>query len=398
MPLLQKYRFGAFEFDPQKEELRKRGVKLRLNPQAACVLNALLENAGEVVSREELRKRLWPSDTFVDFEHRLHAAISEVRDALGDSATNPRYIKTLSRRGYRFIAELELVPRPAMPSNPPAQAAHDSAATPVMDAPRPHLRSLRRLWLAAAVVVTLTFGVVIVFLVRRGPPTPAIHSAVPLTTYMGAQHCPSFAPDGERVAFSWNGEREDNFDIYVKQIGVETPIRLTRDPRPDLSPAWSPDGRMIAFYRVTSNRTAEVLLIPALGGAERRIAEVAAAWQDYLTSRLLAWSADGKWLAMPEGAAADSVSGLILLSVETGQKRRLTFPPASYDDLDPAFSPDMKRLAFVRRFSSAADIYVVELTPELQAAGEPTRLTSESWPADSPVWAHDGKALLFTRY
>jgi len=95
---------------------------------------------------------------------------------------------------------------------------------------------------------------------------PAFFSAEPLTTYVGLQLCPSFAPDGERVAFSWEGEKQDNFDIYVKQIGVETPLRLTSDSSPDLSPAWSPNGRSIAGIRISPNTRAELLLIPSLVG------------------------------------------------------------------------------------------------------------------------------------
>ena len=99
-------RFGVFELDLTAGELRKNGVKLRLQGQPFQVLALLLERAGEVVTREELQKTLWPSDTFVDFDHSLNTAINKVREALGDSATSPRYVETLARRGYRFIAPL----------------------------------------------------------------------------------------------------------------------------------------------------------------------------------------------------------------------------------------------------------------------------------------------------
>src|SRR4051812_11027225 len=86
----------------------------------------------------------------------------------------------------------------------------------------------------------------LVFLLPYPASTPSYDSAVSLTSEAGAQFCPSFAPDGERIAFSWDGGKQDNFDLYVKQVGVIPPLRLTTDPRPDLSPAWSPDGRTIA--------------------------------------------------------------------------------------------------------------------------------------------------------
>ncbi len=100
-------RFGAFELDLNAGELRKSGVRLRLQGQPFQVLALLLERAGDVVTREELRQKLWPSDTFVDFDHSVNTAINKVREALGDSASSPRYVETLARRGYRFIAPVQ---------------------------------------------------------------------------------------------------------------------------------------------------------------------------------------------------------------------------------------------------------------------------------------------------
>src|ERR1700693_3210082 len=102
-------RFDSFELDLHAGELRKRGVKLRLQGQPLQVLTILLQSAGNLVTREELRSQLWPADTFVDFDHSLHNSIGRIREALGDSAEMPRYIETLPRRGYRFIAPVEEV-------------------------------------------------------------------------------------------------------------------------------------------------------------------------------------------------------------------------------------------------------------------------------------------------
>src|ERR1700686_2476237 len=105
-------RFDSFELDLHAGELRKRGVKLRLQGQPIQVLAILLQSAGNLVTREELRSQLWPADTFVDFDHSLHNSIGRIREALGDSAEMPRYIETLPRRGYRFIAPVEEVQAP----------------------------------------------------------------------------------------------------------------------------------------------------------------------------------------------------------------------------------------------------------------------------------------------
>jgi DNA-binding winged helix-turn-helix (wHTH) protein len=102
-------RFEAFEFDRQTLELRKHGLKIKLSGQPMEVVAMLLASPGELVTREELQKRLWPHDTIVEFEHSINAAVKTLRRALGDSANEPRYIDTLARRGYRFIAPVEVV-------------------------------------------------------------------------------------------------------------------------------------------------------------------------------------------------------------------------------------------------------------------------------------------------
>ena len=105
-------KFGVYEVDPHAGELRRNGVKIKLQEQPFQVLAMLLERPGEVISREELQRRLWPADTFVDFDHSLNAAIKRLRDALRDSADNPRFVETLARRGYRFVAPVAgAVPR-----------------------------------------------------------------------------------------------------------------------------------------------------------------------------------------------------------------------------------------------------------------------------------------------
>ncbi len=98
---------------------------------------------------------------------------------------------------------------------------------------------------------------------------------MPLTTFPGIENQPAFSPDGKQVAFSWNGPKEDNYDIYVMLLGTSTPVRLTTDPAPDSYPAWSPDGRRIAFERFAPG-TASVMLMSALGGSESKLTEAAA--------------------------------------------------------------------------------------------------------------------------
>lgn len=131
---VSRYKFGLFEADLESGELFRNGQKLRLQEQPFQVLVALLEHPTEVVTRDELRTRLWPSDTFVDFDHSLNTAINKLRDTLGDGASNPRFIETLPRRGYRFIAPVQPVSngneavRPAVPVE--AETGNETAELP----------------------------------------------------------------------------------------------------------------------------------------------------------------------------------------------------------------------------------------------------------------------------
>src|SRR3954447_2882822 len=112
------FQFGVFEFNPRTRELRKHGVKLKLQDQPLQMLTLLLEHPGEIVTREEIQKRLWPENTYVDFDNAINSAVRKLRDALGDSPENPRFVETLARRGYRFIAPVN-GPAPVQPVRKP---------------------------------------------------------------------------------------------------------------------------------------------------------------------------------------------------------------------------------------------------------------------------------------
>src|SRR5579872_4966626 len=122
VPTSRVLRFDNFELDLRAAELRKNGIKLRLQGQPIQVLAKLLNCAGDLVTREEFRAQIWPAETFVDFDHGLHNAISRIREVLGDSADNPRFIETLPRRGYRFKGSVEAIAPKAMPAPGPEEA------------------------------------------------------------------------------------------------------------------------------------------------------------------------------------------------------------------------------------------------------------------------------------
>jgi Tol biopolymer transport system component len=220
-------------------------------------------------------------------------------------------------------------------------------------------------------------------------------TAVPLTSYPGDQSSPTFSPDGNQVAFCWDGEKQDNVDIYVKLVGAGPRLRLTTDSAEDCQPAWSPDGRFIAFLRKLPDNRAAVILTSPLGGAERKLAESF----DFLSKP--AWSPDSKWLVIADKSATTERDALFLLSVER-EKRRLTTPPGRLgSDGNPAFSPDGRILAFVRSPSRTwggtvyqGDIYTLSLSGDFQPLGEPKRLTFENRYTSSPAWTADGRFSL----
>ena len=132
-PLVQKYRFGIYEADPRSGELLRDGVKVKLQEQPFQVLLVMLERPGEIVTREELQQRLWPADTFVDFDHSLNTAINKLREALRDSAANPRFIETKAKRGYRFIAPVQVVGEATQTG---MSVPHPQAGMPVLHEPQ----------------------------------------------------------------------------------------------------------------------------------------------------------------------------------------------------------------------------------------------------------------------
>jgi cholera toxin transcriptional activator len=130
----RRYRFGAFEADTATAELRRQGLRIKLNAQPFQVLTLLLDHPGQLLTREEIAQHLWPDGTFVDFDHGVNSAINRIREALGDTAASPRFIETLARRGYRFLAPVEQIPGPIAPVSvptPPGTAPAPPATQPL---------------------------------------------------------------------------------------------------------------------------------------------------------------------------------------------------------------------------------------------------------------------------
>jgi eukaryotic-like serine/threonine-protein kinase len=208
---------------------------------------------------------------------------------------------------------------------------------------------------------------------------------VPFTSFPGDERLPSFSPDGSRVAFAWNGE-EGNTDIYIKQVGTEALQRLTTDVAPDTQPRWSPNGLYIAFLRQKAEAY-ELYLIPSIGGAERKLTELALVEPVRLDVIQIGWSPDSKWLAVSDRGSPDEPYSIFMVGRESGEKTRLT----QGADYSPAVSPDGRNIAY-RHFEigGVSEIYVKPVT-----GGEPKRLTFSDDVKSSPAWTPDGREILF---
>ena len=247
------------------------------------------------------------------------------------------------------------------------------------------------LWLAAALVI---LAVAVAGWLYWAPsenvaPSP---NTIPLTTYEGIERDPAVSPDGEHLAFVWNGGGDGHYHLYVMLIGGGEPLQLTKAPSDDFSPTWTPDAREITFLRET-NGSHEVLSIPVLGGPEQRLATTSVGAMGVAgreTTKGLDWSPDGQFLAIVDNDSVNEKPGVFLLSKDA-TKRRLTSPPAGFiADSHPEFSRDGKRVAFIRHHAGGvADLFVQPIE------GEAEQLTLSQGFLSDLDWS-DRETLVFT--
>jgi Tol biopolymer transport system component/DNA-binding winged helix-turn-helix (wHTH) protein len=408
--------FGPFEADLRTHELWKFGTRIRLVGQPFEVLSILLSRPGELVTREELRGRLWPGDTFVDFNHGLNAAVNKLRDALSDSADAPRYVETLPRRGYRFIAmvkkpvpvviaaeAVQLKSGPASPPSPPPVSIPEEPSS--VFAAKSSKRGWRFYFAVVGTLLFLMFAASILFKnvwsnQDRGDANSSGQRIRTLTNLADETSEPAFSSDGNYIAFRREGLRPEESGIFAKAIGSDQLAQLTKNSD-DCCPAWSPDGRSIAFSRF-ANREFGIYVVPfsreqerqlssptgvhlvALAASERKI------YSNGMTPRRgdLSWSPDGKTISFGGSAS------IFLLSLEDSTARRLTEPPPLSEDWGPTFSADGQKVVFVRSHETG---FPAEIMSIPTSGGETTRIAAEQARIiGPPQWSSDGRSIIFS--
>ena len=317
-------RFGLFELDLGARELRKSGIKIKLQDQPFQILAALLERPGDIVTREELQKRLWPEDTFVDFDLSLNSAVKKLRQALGDESDNPRFIETLYRRGYRFISPVN-GGAAAVSSAPGTHEAEVRSLSPAALPAKAPARGKRiLLYIAVAAVVTLAAELAFWFAPSQPPRvlgyTQITHDSRPKG--MGVT-------DGERIYF--NEADGDHWVIaQVAVTGGETSIL----PTPFSSGVGlgdiAPDGSTLLVGSFEGTKYASPFwVLPLPTGSPRRLQDVQSTIP--LTGVGGAWSPDGKTLVFAQDsqilAANQDGSGVHKLSTASGRVFNLRFSP-----------------------------------------------------------------------
>jgi Tol biopolymer transport system component/DNA-binding winged helix-turn-helix (wHTH) protein len=356
----------------------------------------LLEHPGELVTRDEICKRLWPSGTIVEFEHSIGTAIKKLRQALDDEAESPRYVETLPRRGFRFIfpdvdsagvaQESSAEPSSVMNSG---EEASEAAVAPLATVRFRHGWRLKALAGFAVALVCVLGWIAWRFLIAPRLPvgeTLDRSNLTQVTASPGVDRDPSLSPDGSLLAYS--SDQSGSFEIYIKSLAPGgRAMQLTSDGGQNFQPAWSPDGKLIAYY---SQKRGGIWLIPALGGSARLLADFGAR---------PAWSPDGAMIAFQSAETPDLgqsawpnfplSSTLWIVAAQGGAPVQLTRPghPAGGHD-EPVWSPDGKRIVFCFVSSTATEIWSVSAN-----GGEPRRLLATG--GYDLVYAPNGRALYF---
>lgn len=398
-----RFLIGDWLVEPELNTISKAGETRHLEPKVMQVLLQLASYPGQVLSKERLIELVWP-DTFVS-EDALTRCISVLRRETRDDPHTPRYIQTISKVGYRLVSEVQPIEEPSAEGNhvipvqsrpAPNGTGHGGASTGVPaeerktpDRTGSHRFVRLRMWQLATALFVLAAaatGLSIWLAHRSSKPSFRVIS---LTSYAGQQDQAAFSPSGSSIAFVWTSNN-GNRNVFIKHVGSEAMLELTRGAESDYCPVWSPDGSQIA-YLSSSHNGLGIYVVPALGGQPRKLYTPNAIvhWEQ----GALSWSPDGKELIFPDISSIRTPSSLYVLSLDTLRTRPVTSPPNGWDgDLNPVFSPDGRKIAFVRASDNAVrDIYVMPAP-----GGEPRQITRDGRIVDSIAWMPGSNSIVYS--
>ncbi|MFZ4986542.1 MAG: winged helix-turn-helix domain-containing protein [Blastocatellia bacterium] len=394
------YEFGEFRLDVARHRLFHLKESVPIRRKTYEILLLLVESGGELVEKEKILDQVW-NNLSVE-ENNLTQHIHKLRRILGDTTKDQEYILTVPGKGYIFIKSVQLVfdettdgtDVTARPTSPPLSEyvpdGRESGEVGPRPSPFPSLWTRFRTPTLTLVGLILLGALAVAVSIKvewwRQPAGEAANVPT-LTTFValpGLERHLDFSPDGRYLAFSSEGETRDNEDIYVKMIDQDVMWRVTSHPDRDSHVAWSPDGTQLAFLRNSGQYTKQykLMVVPIRGGVEQEIGMV---WGG------LDWAPDGKYLAVSDYEGLGTATGLYLVSPDGRERRNLTTPPVSYFDTSPRFSPDGKRLAFVRwRVNSNADIFLLTMD-----TGESRQMTFDDKRVTDLRWASNGEEIYF---
>jgi Tol biopolymer transport system component len=290
----------------------------------------------------------------------------------------PRAVRIGLPKGS-YVPTFEMVAPPAPPADP--------IAAPKVDRPA---RGIRISYIAAGLAVVAA-AVAAGYLSRIAPTFMTAPKSRAFTSFPGDEDQPKFSPDGESIAFVWDGPDGKSQNIYVQKTNAETPRRLTDHTAEDMSPVWSPDATQVAFLRVLDKLQYGIFTVPVGGGPERKWGEVTGVVAGAGAEPHMDWSPDGRFFAVAEKVSLERPRCIVLISAADGHRRQLTWPDqSSPGDSYPEFSPDARSVAFRRGVAvSVEDIWVVPV-----AGGEARRVTHDNRGTEGHAWTADGRSLV----
>jgi Tol biopolymer transport system component/DNA-binding winged helix-turn-helix (wHTH) protein len=438
-------RFGVFEVDPRSGEVRKSGVRIKLQDQPFKVLLALLERPGEVVNREELKARIWPNESFGDFDHAVNVAVAKLRTALADSADSPRYVETLHRRGYRFIFPLRSGNGngEASGSSPETRATEQldpiarEASPAASSVPRATPSRWRWAWASVpvAAVIFLSFAWWLRHREPGAPAAPERDMQISKVTNSGNVSNVSISPDGRYLVYVLR--EPGGLGLWTREVGTRSDIRiLAPQPGSFQGITFSPDGRFLFFARrhAEGHPTADLYTLAVLGGTprivlkdvdtppsfspdgkqfmfvrkdlQRNVAEVRVANADGSGERLVttiehagsleqsggSWSPDGSMLAVSATSwgMTHGAEELDVVNVADGKRRQLYAGSGSVGR--PVWLPGSREIAVVLLKGGLNQIWAVRYP-----GGEARRITNDLEDYDPYIdLTADGKTIAAT--